>query len=84
MALEIISYDNVEIKDRFGGPPVPGGSIDFIYHCPKCKQELVSTNEDVLQDEDKCPYCNQSFAFDSSIKFVWEEHVAELKRNATG
>jgi len=57
---------------------VPGGSIDFIYHCPKCKQELVSANEEVMQEE-KCPYCNQSFAFDSSIKDVWENHVAEME-----
>ena len=68
MGLEIISYDAVEIQYRFGGPRVPGGSIDFIYRCPKCKKELVSTNEDVIKDEDKCPYCNQSFVFDSSIK----------------
>ena len=68
MALKIIS--KVDVTTDLDG------KIRFFFHCPHCQQELWSTNEEVME-EDQCPYCNQSFAFDASVKSHWTTKVAE-------
>jgi len=53
-----------------------GGDLKFSYPCPKCGDNLTSTNDEVLR-QDECPSCGRAFVFDEPSKQAWYSHEAE-------
>ena len=56
-----------------------GGGLNYAYRCPKCKDQLSSSNEQVLQ-EDTCPTCSTTFAFGQDLQAAWVKYQNQQRQ----
>jgi Zn-finger nucleic acid-binding protein len=56
-----------------------GGGLNYTYRCPKCKEQLSSSNEQVLE-EDTCPTCSTTFAFGKDLQAAWVKYQNQQRQ----
>jgi len=50
-----------------------GGGLKYAYPCPKCREELVSNNDQALNG-DRCPRCSTPFVFPQELRAAWRKY----------
>jgi Zn-finger nucleic acid-binding protein len=50
-----------------------GGGLKYAYPCPKCREDLVSNNDQALTG-DRCPRCSTPFVFAQELRAAWRKY----------
>lgn len=70
----VVPSDVITIRvDQIKVTKAWGGGLKYAYHCPKCREELVSNNDQALTG-DRCPRCSTPFVFPQELRTAWRKY----------